>query len=101
MDIADLAQRIAAGERRALARGITLIESSRADHRDDATALLGALPQDRQALRIGLSGTPGVGKSTFIEAFGMMLTARGMRVAVLAVHPRLVAQDRPARPGRA
>ena len=87
IDIADLAQRIAAGERRALARGITLIESSRADHRDDATALLGALPQDRQALRIGLSGTPGVGKSTFIEAFGMMLTARGMRVAVLAVDP--------------
>ena len=76
-DIGDLAQRIAAGERRALARGITLIESSRTDHRDDATALLNALPQDRQALRVGLSGTPGVGKSTFIEAFGMMLTARG------------------------
>ena len=86
-DIGDLAQRIAAGERRALARGITLIESSRTDHRDAATALLGALPQDRQALRIGLSGTPGVGKSTFIEAFGMMLTARGLRVAVLAVDP--------------
>ncbi|MEL6887606.1 MAG: methylmalonyl Co-A mutase-associated GTPase MeaB, partial [Pseudomonadota bacterium] len=86
-DISDLAQRIAAGERRALARGITLIESSRTDHRNAATALLGALPQDRQALRIGLSGTPGVGKSTFIEAFGMMLTARGLRVAVLAVDP--------------
>ena len=86
-DIGDLAQRIAAGERRALARGITLIESSRTDHRDDATALLNALPQDRQALRVGLSGTPGVGKSTFIEAFGMMLTARGLRVAVLAVDP--------------
>mgnify|MGYP001793277035 FL=1 len=86
-DIGDLAQRIAAGERRALARGITLIESSRTDHRDDATALLNALPQDRQALRVGLSGTPGVGKSTFIEAFGMMLTACGLRVAVLAVDP--------------
>ena len=86
-DIDDLAGRIAAGERRALARGITLVESSRADHRDEATALLAALPQDRQALRIGLSGTPGVGKSTFIEAFGMMLTARGLKVAVLAVDP--------------
>ncbi len=87
IDIADLAERIAAGERRALARGITLIESSRADHRAEAHALLNALPQDRQALRIGLSGTPGVGKSTFIEAFGMMLTGRSLRVAVLAVDP--------------
>ncbi|WP_299297334.1 methylmalonyl Co-A mutase-associated GTPase MeaB [uncultured Tateyamaria sp.] len=87
MDTADLAHRIAAGERRALARGITLVESARADHRDQAAAVLSSLPRDRQALRIGLSGTPGVGKSTFIEAFGMMLVARGLRVAVLAVDP--------------
>jgi LAO/AO transport system kinase len=87
MDLNDLATRIAAGERRALARGITLVESSRSDHRAQATQVLAALPKNRQALRIGLSGTPGVGKSTFIESFGMMLTARGVRVAVLAVDP--------------
>ncbi|SDY74309.1 methylmalonyl Co-A mutase-associated GTPase MeaB [Citreimonas salinaria] len=88
MDIEDLATRIEAGERRALARAITLVESGRADHRADATALLERL-KDRpaQALRIGLSGTPGVGKSTFIEAFGLMLTGQGLRVAVLAVDP--------------
>lgn len=87
MDLDDLAKRIAAGERRALARGITLVESSREDHRVQATQVLAAMPGDRQALRIGLSGTPGVGKSTFIESFGTMLTGQGMRVAVLAVDP--------------
>ena len=87
MDLDDLAKRIAAGERRALARGITLVESSREDHRVQATQVLAAMPKDRQALRIGLSGTPGVGKSTFIESFGMMLTGQGLRVAVLAVDP--------------
>ncbi|WP_415404148.1 methylmalonyl Co-A mutase-associated GTPase MeaB [Tateyamaria sp. SN3-11] len=87
MDTIDLAERIAAGERRALARGITLVESAREDHRVLAGEVLGALPRDRQALRIGLSGTPGVGKSTFIEAFGMMLVRAGLRVAVLAVDP--------------
>ncbi|MEM8653415.1 MAG: methylmalonyl Co-A mutase-associated GTPase MeaB [Pseudomonadota bacterium] len=87
MDTEDLAARIAAGERRALARGITLVESARADHRAEAAQVLAALPRDRQALRIGLSGTPGVGKSTFIEAFGMMLVQAGLRVAVLAVDP--------------
>lgn len=81
-----LARRLAAGDRRALARAITLVESTRADHRARAVALLAALPR-RQALRIGLSGTPGVGKSTFIEAFGLMLTGQGLRVAVLAVDP--------------
>ena len=84
--IHDLAHKVAAGERRALARAITLVESARADHRADALALLHALPQ-REALRIGLSGTPGVGKSTFIETFGSMLTSLGKRVAVLAVDP--------------
>ncbi|MGZ2258906.1 methylmalonyl Co-A mutase-associated GTPase MeaB [Roseobacter sp. A03A-229] len=87
MDIADLTERVIAGERRALARAITLVESARADHKAQATALLEALPKDRQALRIGLSGTPGVGKSTFIEAFGMMLVEQGLKVAVLAVDP--------------
>lgn len=76
------------GNRRALARAITLVESGRTDHREQAQALLAELATSgRQALRIGLSGTPGVGKSTFIEAFGMMLTGQDMRVAVLAVDP--------------
>lgn len=90
MDIDALATAIAAGERRALARAITLIESARADHRAQAVQLLAALgarTQGKQALRLGLSGTPGVGKSTFIEAFGLQLTAKGLRVAVLAVDP--------------
>ena len=60
MDIDDLAKGIIAGERRALARAITLVESGRADHRAAAAELLAKLPADRQALRIGLSGTPGV-----------------------------------------
>ena len=85
--IDDLAERLRAGERRALARAITLVESARADHRAQAADLLAALGTAKQALRIGLSGTPGVGKSTFIEAFGLMLTAQGLRVAVLAVDP--------------
>ncbi len=75
------------GDRRSLARAITLVESARPDHRTQAQALLAALGTARQALRIGLSGTPGVGKSTFIETFGLMLTAQGLRVAVLAVDP--------------
>lgn len=88
MDISDLAKRLIAGERRALARAITLVESLRKDHREQAAALLEAVKNtNRQALRIGLSGTPGVGKSTFIESFGLMLTGQGLRVAVLAVDP--------------
>ncbi len=84
----DLASRVLAGERRALARAVTLVESTRADHRAEATTLLDKLAgHGRQALRIGLSGTPGVGKSTFIEAFGMMLVKAGLKVAVLAVDP--------------
>ncbi|MFN3275145.1 MAG: methylmalonyl Co-A mutase-associated GTPase MeaB [Paracoccus sp. (in: a-proteobacteria)] len=82
----DLLGPLCRGERRALSRAITLVESTRPDHRARAQALLAALP-DRQALRIGMSGTPGVGKSTFIEAFGLMLTGQGLRVAVLAVDP--------------
>ena len=87
MDIAQLRDRIIKGDRRALARAITLIESARADHRALAGELIEALKGQGQAVRIGLSGTPGVGKSTFIESFGSMLTAQGLRVAVLAVDP--------------
>lgn len=88
MEISVLAERILKGERRALAQAITLVESGRRDHRIAATELLERLNgAGRQALRIGLSGTPGVGKSTFIETFGLMLTGQGLRVAVLAVDP--------------
>lgn len=87
LDIQDLAKSVSAGQRRALARAITLVESAREDHRQQASELLQALPASREALRIGLSGTPGVGKSTFIESFGLMLVEKGLRVAVLAVDP--------------
>lgn len=84
----DLAAKLLTGDRRALARAITLVESRRSDHRSLALDLLQTLAgAGRQALRIGLSGTPGVGKSSFIEAFGMMLTGQGLKVAVLAVDP--------------
>ncbi len=87
-DLAQLADGVLAGERRALARAITLVESARADHRAAARTLLGLTGRHgRQSLRIGLSGAPGVGKSTFVEAFGTLLTAQGLRVAVLAVDP--------------
>ena len=87
MDIAQLSDRIIKRDRRALARAITLIESARADHRALSGELMEALKGQGQAVRIGLSGTPGVGKSTFIESFGSMLTGLGLRVAVLAVDP--------------
>ncbi len=87
MDTDTRARLIRQGDRRALARAITLVESARPDHRAEALALLDALRPGPEALRIGLSGTPGVGKSTFIEAFGLMLTGQGLKVAVLAVDP--------------
>lgn len=88
MDTTERARLIRSGDRRALARAITLVESARPDHRAEALALIDALrAPTREALRIGLSGTPGVGKSTFIEAFGLMLTGQGLKVAVLAVDP--------------
>jgi LAO/AO transport system kinase len=75
-------------QRRALAKAITLLESTRADHRAQADGLLNALlPHTGRSLRIGLSGVPGVGKSTFIEALGLFLVEQGHRVAVLAVDP--------------
>ena len=91
MDPSDLSLSVVAGDRRALARAITLVESTRADHRAQALVVLGDVAKaGRQALRIGLSGTPGVGKSTFLESFGLMLTGQGLRVAVLAVDPSSV-----------
>ena len=76
------------GDRRALAKAITLIESSRSDHRAAAQELLGRLlPKTGNSIRIGISGVPGVGKSTFIERFGLLLLSLGKRVAVLAVDP--------------
>lgn len=75
-------------QRRAIAKAITLLESTRADHRAQADELLTALlPQTGKSLRLGISGVPGVGKSTFIEALGLHLIAQGHRVAVLAVDP--------------
>ena len=83
-----LAERVLNRDRRALAKAITLIESSRADHRPQAEALLDALmPHTGRSLRIGISGVPGVGKSTFIETLGLHLIAQGHRIAVLAVDP--------------
>lgn len=83
-----LAEQIKAGDRRALAKAITLVESTRADHGDQATALLETLmPHTGNSIRLGISGAPGVGKSTFIEALGNYLTEQGHRVAVLAVDP--------------
>jgi len=77
-----------AGNRRALAKAITLVESTRSEHRQQAQKLLDALlPHSGRSLRIGISGVPGVGKSTFIEALGMYLIGNGHRVAVLAVDP--------------
>ena len=78
----------AAVQRRAIAKAITLLESTRADHRVQADELLTALlPHTGKSLRLGISGVPGVGKSTFIEVLGLHLIAKGHRVAVLAIDP--------------
>lgn len=85
---AALAEAVARGERAALARAITLIESRRPDHRRRAEALLQSLlPRTGHAYRVGITGVPGVGKSTTIDALGSYLTGRGHKVAVLAVDP--------------
>jgi LAO/AO transport system kinase len=87
-DTGDLAAAIRNGERAALARAITLVESTRADHRERAQQLLLELmPDAGTALHVGITGVPGVGKSTTIEALGMYLIEHGHRVAVLAVDP--------------
>lgn len=86
--IGKLAAAVSAGDRRALARAITLVESTRADHRIDALALLEALAKHTgNAMRVAISGSPGVGKSTFIEAFGKHVIDDGHRIAVLAIDP--------------
>ena len=83
-----LATELLAGSRTALSRAITVVESTRSDHRLAARALLTAVGERAGgAIRVGISGTPGVGKSTFIEALGTMLTSAGHRVGVLAVDP--------------
>ena len=83
-----LATAILGGDRRALARAITLMESTRRDHRDAANELLEQLmPHTGGAIRLGISGSPGVGKSTFIEALGNHVIDQGHRVAVLTVDP--------------
>ncbi len=85
---AALAEAVRRGDRRALARAITLIESTRPDHRAQADALMEALlPHTGNSVRIGISGVPGVGKSTFIEAFGMHVIGLGHKMAVLAIDP--------------
>ncbi len=82
------ADAVARGDRAALARAITLMESRRADHRAAGRDLLQELmPRTGKAVRLGITGVPGVGKSTAIDALGTMLTAQGHRVAVLAVDP--------------
>jgi LAO/AO transport system kinase len=86
--VAALRDGVLAGERRALARAITLVESRRPDHRAHAALLLDAvLPRTGPAVRVGISGPPGVGKSTFIEALGAHVVGHGHRLAVLAVDP--------------
>ncbi len=84
----DIASRIRAGDRATLARAITLIESKRADHRKAAQRLVqDLLPHTGKAIRVGITGAPGVGKSTTIDTLGTHLTAKGHKVAVLAVDP--------------
>ena len=79
---------VLAGQRRSLAKAITLIESTRADHQQRAQQVLNALlPSTGKAIRIGISGVPGAGKSTFIEALGVWLIEQGKKLAVLAVDP--------------
>ncbi len=85
---AEFAAAISAGDRRSLARAITLVESTRSDHRSDALELLELLaPKSGDALRVAISGTPGVGKSTFIEMFGKHVIDDGQSIAVLAIDP--------------
>ena len=87
-DAASLIQGIRSGDRRCLARAITFAESTRPEHRVIADAVLEAvLPSTGNAVRVGISGPPGVGKSTFIEAIGNHIISQGLRLAVLAIDP--------------
>jgi LAO/AO transport system kinase len=88
VELDELVDGVRSGRRAAVSRAITLVESSRPEHRLEARRLLAALPTpDEPTVRVGISGLPGVGKSTFIEALGVRLTASGHRVGVLAVDP--------------
>jgi LAO/AO transport system kinase len=88
VDVPALVEGVLAGNRRVMARAITLVESRRADHREKAQELLvELLPHAGNARRVGISGVPGVGKSTFIDQLGVDLTGAGSKVAVLAVDP--------------
>ena len=88
VDVAEYTKGVLDGNRGVLAKAITLVESTRADHRAKAQELLiELLPKSGDAIRVGITGVPGVGKSTFIDALGTMLTEQGHRVAVLAVDP--------------
>ncbi len=88
IEVERLAEAVRAGERTVLSRAITLIESKRADHRGAAAALTQTLlSATGKAVRVGITGSPGVGKSTLIDALGSMLTGQGHKVAVLAVDP--------------
>ncbi len=91
-DVEALVAGVRAGDRSAVSRAITLMESTRADHRRAARDLLAALTGEGStgSVRVGISGVPGVGKSTFIEALGTHLTGQGLRVGVLAVDPSSV-----------
>ena len=89
--IKELAKKVLNNDRLSVAKAITLVESSRLDHREKAVELISLLSgSGNEALKIGLSGTPGVGKSTFIESFGLKLVELGLSVAVLAVDPSSV-----------
>ncbi|QLG47290.1 methylmalonyl Co-A mutase-associated GTPase MeaB [Costertonia aggregata] len=86
--VTELVQGILNGDTAALGRGITLVESTNSSHLENANTIIeSCLPKSKNSIRIGITGVPGVGKSTFIEAFGKLLTDKGKKVAVLAVDP--------------
>jgi LAO/AO transport system kinase len=87
MTLEQLASGIQQGSRRCLSKGITLVESSREEDQEKVNGLISLLPQKKDTLRVGISGVPGVGKSTFIERLGNYLIEEGHRVAVLAIDP--------------
>ena len=88
LDVSKLVTQIQQGSRIGLSRSITLLESTRADHRKNAEDLLSQLlPKTGRSIRVAISGPPGVGKSSFIEAFGMLLIGQGKKIAVLAIDP--------------
>ena len=90
-DPVQLAKAVSGGDRQALAKAITLVESTRGDHRENAAELLAQLgSRSGRSIRLGISGVPGVGKSTFIEALGCFAIEQGHRVAVLTVDPTSV-----------